>query len=88
MFIAFVRGFGTAIEHEVHAEQDSGMSRMEWMNDQYLVFEPLIAQLPTLSRLAGSPDLDMSLDALFDQGLKTMLDGFAVRLSRKDRAPA
>ncbi|MFT3696510.1 MAG: TetR/AcrR family transcriptional regulator C-terminal domain-containing protein [Kofleriaceae bacterium] len=82
--IGFVRGLAAGFETEREAERDTGMDQSEWMASQEAVFAPLVAKLPTLLRL-GAIEVDMSLDALFETGLRVFLDGLAVVIDRGNR---
>jgi AcrR family transcriptional regulator len=79
-----VTGFtvGTAVnlELEAEAEQDTGVTSSEWMEERDPAFEGLTAsgRFPQLRRLSEIPDFDIDLDALFEFGLTRMLDGLAV----------
>ena len=82
---AYVRGVALALEAEVQAEQDTGMTADEWA-DQHI---GPIATMISLEDLAGfravfQPgfDFDYDLDQLFELGLELVLDGLAVKLSR------
>ncbi|HTB72585.1 MAG TPA: TetR/AcrR family transcriptional regulator C-terminal domain-containing protein [Polyangiaceae bacterium] len=84
--IAYVRGMAASLEAEVQAEQDTGMNSEEWMASQQATFAPFVAQLPTLARLSEGPDVDMSIDVLFECGLACFLDGLEARAGRPTRA--
>ncbi|MEV0291581.1 TetR/AcrR family transcriptional regulator C-terminal domain-containing protein [Kribbella sp. NPDC050820] len=82
---AYVRGVALAMEAEVQAEQDTGMTADEWA-DEHL--DPLSTMI-SLEGLAGfravfQPgfDFDYDLDRLFEFGLELVLDGLEVKLSR------
>ncbi len=78
-FLAYVRGMATSLESEVHAEQDTGLSSDEWMETRKSEIEPLLGQVPVLASLADVPDVQMHIDALFECGLRCMLDGIEAR---------
>jgi DNA-binding transcriptional regulator YhcF (GntR family) len=82
---AYVRGVALAMEAEVQAEQDTGMTADEWA-DQH---SGPITTMINLEDLAGfravfQPgfDFDYDLDQLFELGLELVLDGLEVKLSR------
>lgn len=82
---AYVRGVALAMEAEVQAEQDTGMTADEWADHH---IEP-IATMISLEDLAGfravfQPgfEFDYDLDQLFEFGLELVLDGLEVKLSR------
>jgi DNA-binding transcriptional regulator YhcF (GntR family) len=74
-FLGYVRGMAASLEQERHAEQDTGMTSDAWMDTQFETFAPVMAALPTLARVSAMPNVDMSLDALFECGLTYFLDG-------------
>jgi AcrR family transcriptional regulator len=72
----YVRGMAAGLEDEREAERDSGLDQREWLSAQEAQFAPLFAKLPTLRRLSEAKhDVDMSLDALFEAGLRVFLAG-------------
>lgn len=86
-FIAFVRGMAASLESELRAQQDTGMTSEEWMAINEPRFAVHMHELPELARIHGvvhDAEVDMSIDALFDRGLRIFLDGLAVsRLVRR-----
>jgi DNA-binding transcriptional regulator YhcF (GntR family) len=80
---------GTALYRllETEAERETGISREQW----WAARDPALAELlasgrfPMLARLASEPDLQ-DLDAVFEFGLRRMLDGFEALFDR-DRPP-
>jgi DNA-binding transcriptional regulator YhcF (GntR family) len=80
--IGYVRGMAVSLEQEAQAEQDTGMSREEWMNSQTDAFSPFMKELPVLSRLSNGPDFDIGNDALFECGMRYLLDGIARKTRR------
>ncbi len=78
-FIAYVRGMAASLESEMRAEQDTGITSAEWMNENEASFAVHMADLPELAHLGKLPDVDMSIEALFLCGLSYWLDGLAVR---------
>ncbi|HEX6498045.1 MAG TPA: TetR/AcrR family transcriptional regulator C-terminal domain-containing protein [Micromonosporaceae bacterium] len=78
---AFVRGTAMNLEAQLAAEQDTGMTDDEWIKAHEATFATVAnrAPYPTLARLIGS-DVDLSLDSLFEFGLRRMLDGYQVLL--------
>lgn len=76
MLFSYVRGMAVNLESEAEAEAASGMTADEWMD----------AHVPAIGALAdggGFPhvasliqtDFDLDLDALFELGLRCLLDG-------------
>jgi AcrR family transcriptional regulator len=82
---AYVRGVALAMEAEVQAEQDTGMTADEWADEHV----GPIATMISLEDLAGfravfqpSFDFDYDLDRLFEFGLELLLDGLGNKLAR------
>ena len=75
----YVQGIAVNLDVEVAAEQDTGVTSDEWMTAQGVALDAIIAsgRFPMLARMADRPDLDVSLDAIFEVGLKLLLDGLA-----------
>jgi DNA-binding transcriptional regulator YhcF (GntR family) len=73
--LAYVRGMAVGLDPERRAEQDTGMTSDEWIDSREALFAPYIPLFPTLARLTTHPGIDMSLDALFERGLRLFLDG-------------
>jgi DNA-binding transcriptional regulator YhcF (GntR family) len=74
----YVRGTAVGLEAEAQAEQDTGLSDEQWMNEQGRRFTELMAsgRFPMLSRyLTRGPEFD--LDQLMEFGLQRLLDGLA-----------
>jgi AcrR family transcriptional regulator len=76
-FIAYVRGMAASLEAEMRAEQDTGMTREEWMDANEASFAAHLAEMPELTRMGAVADVDMSIDALYACGLRCWLDGVA-----------
>ncbi|MFT3765963.1 MAG: TetR/AcrR family transcriptional regulator C-terminal domain-containing protein [Minicystis sp.] len=76
-FIAYVRGMAVGLEAERQAEQDTGMNSDEWMGAQEAAFAEVMPAFPTLDRLSRAPQVDLSLEVLFEHGLTCFLDGIA-----------
>ncbi|MFE4974916.1 TetR/AcrR family transcriptional regulator C-terminal domain-containing protein [Kitasatospora sp. NPDC056651] len=87
---AFVCGLAVHFEREAQAEQDSGLSAEEWM-DQVdeeergrLMADP--ERFPMFDAMSRGPEIDMSLEALFEFGMARMLDGLGVVIERRGGA--
>lgn len=81
---SYVRGLATAIETEVQAWRDSGMSVDEFMSTQQEQFAAIVAgSMPHLARLVEQ-DFDFDLDALFEFGLARLLDGLGRFVSTRN----
>jgi DNA-binding transcriptional regulator YhcF (GntR family) len=76
MLANHVRGTAVNLAEEAQAEQDTGMTDEQWMENQQQRFAAVLAtgRLPMMARFAAG-DHEYSLDLLLDLGLKTMLDG-------------
>jgi DNA-binding transcriptional regulator YhcF (GntR family) len=76
LLFSFVRGLASALEPEVEAERESGLTADEWMTTQ----EPAFVQImhsdafPHFTALAEE-EFDLDLDRLFEFGLARLLDG-------------
>ncbi|MER7751587.1 TetR/AcrR family transcriptional regulator C-terminal domain-containing protein [Kitasatospora sp. NPDC097643] len=84
---AFVCGLAVHFEREAQDEQDSGLSADEWMDRQEheanlgLMADPEL--FPMFDALSRGPEIDMSLEALFEFGLGRMLDGIGTLVERR-----
>lgn len=78
----YVRGIASSLEVEVQAQQDTGMDVEEWMERQDAAFHRILAsnKYPMLAKLAQGDEVDLTLETLFEFGLRRMLDGLAVFL--------
>jgi hypothetical protein len=79
----FIRGLAINLEPESLAEQDTGVTAEEWMDQQESEFEKVTADgsLPLMSRMVQQEHIDMELDTLFELGLGRVLDGIAAYLA-------
>lgn len=82
LLFSSVRSVASALELEVEAVRETGLSNEEWMDSQAEVFTAMIGDLPHFRRLAGTP-FEFDLDKLFEFGLARVLDGVAVMISRQ-----
>jgi hypothetical protein len=75
----FVQGIATNLDGEAQARRDTGIDSEEWMRRQDFQFTPIIGsgRYPHLEKMDGHPDIDASLDSVFEFGLGRLLDGFA-----------
>jgi AcrR family transcriptional regulator len=78
---SFIQGLAVNVEAEAQAVGDTGLTEEDHMRAQEPGFAALAAsgRFPAFARmLRGIPDqFDLDLDALFELGLRTLLDGFA-----------
>jgi AcrR family transcriptional regulator len=83
---SYIQGLAVNLEAEAQAEGDTGLSEADWMASHEAAFAALAAsgRLPTFAKvlhsLSGGFDLD--LDALFELGLRALLDGVGARIVR------
>ena len=76
MLFSYVRGMAVNLESEAQAEADSGMTADEWMDAHVGTIGALAAGggFPHVASLI-QVDFDLDLDALFELGLRCLLDG-------------
>ncbi|MEV4496542.1 TetR/AcrR family transcriptional regulator C-terminal domain-containing protein [Micromonospora arborensis] len=85
---SFGRGLATAIEPEIEAQRETGLTNDEWMGFQEERLAELAAAGSPLLRMAVRNDFDFDLDRLFEFGLNRLLDGLAGHLSDGGRPAA
>jgi AcrR family transcriptional regulator len=81
--LGHVRSMGLILESEAQAAQDTGLTSGQWIHTQ----EPGAARLMSSGRFPALQYLDtqrftLDLDAMFDQGLRLLLDGISARAQR------
>jgi len=82
----YVRGTATGIESQAQTVQDTGVTDQEWMDahdDEFTAYfadgpYPTLARLSMLEKTSDTP-ATLDLDSLFEFGLTSLLDGYAVR---------
>jgi hypothetical protein len=76
LLFSFVRGLASALEPEVEAQRDSGLTADEWMQTQEQALVQLMRSdaFPHFTALAEE-EFDLDLDRLFEFGLARLLDG-------------
>jgi AcrR family transcriptional regulator len=79
LLFSFVRGLSSALEPEVEAQRESGLTADEWMltQEQALVSIMSNGALPHFAALAEE-EFDLDLDQLFEFGLARLLDGIEI----------
>jgi AcrR family transcriptional regulator len=88
MFYSHVQGLAMQLERESQAEEATGLSDEEWMDQHTPALEAIVAsgRYPGFTALVtgfGEAGYDLDLDRLFELGLRTLLDGLAVRLAKR-----
>ncbi|MET8541021.1 TetR/AcrR family transcriptional regulator C-terminal domain-containing protein [Kitasatospora sp. NPDC004799] len=84
---AFVCGLAVHFEREAQAEQDSGLSAEEWMDQvedeghEQLMADP--ERFPMFDALNRGPEVDLGLEALFEFGMARMLDGIGLLIEQR-----
>jgi AcrR family transcriptional regulator len=80
--IAFSVGTAVNLESEAEAQQTTGVTSDEWMQQREQEFEGITAsgQYPHLRALAEIPGFDLELPTLFEFGLERLLDGLSAYL--------
>ncbi|MEU4806829.1 GntR family transcriptional regulator [Actinosynnema sp. NPDC023587] len=84
LLYSHVLGLAVHLEREAHAEGATGLSTEQWMNGQARALDRLAPAHPTFARLLTSfaeTGYDLDLDALFELGLRSVLDGIERRTS-------
>jgi AcrR family transcriptional regulator len=81
--LGHVRSMGLILESEAQARQDTGLTSGQWIQTQ----EPGVAKVMSSGRFPALRYLDtqrftLDLDAMFDQGLRLLLDGISARAGR------
>jgi DNA-binding transcriptional regulator YhcF (GntR family) len=84
LLFSFVRGLASALEPEVEAQRESGLTADEWMQTQEQTLVKIMHSdaFPHFSALAEE-EFDLDLDQLFEFGLARLLDGIEVLLRRR-----
>ncbi|MEU6981298.1 MULTISPECIES: TetR/AcrR family transcriptional regulator C-terminal domain-containing protein [unclassified Streptomyces] len=79
---AYVQGVGMANDLEAQARQDSGISDDEWMDQNEPRFDAIqsAGSYPLLHALTLDGGFTLSLDSLFEFGLRRTLDGIATMI--------
>ncbi|MFJ9447087.1 TetR/AcrR family transcriptional regulator C-terminal domain-containing protein [Kitasatospora sp. NPDC101235] len=87
---AFVCGLAVHFEREAQAEQDSGLSADEWMervgDEDHARLMADSERFPMFDALNRGPEIDLSLEALFEFGMARMLDGVGLVIERRGGA--
>ncbi|WP_328926666.1 GntR family transcriptional regulator [Streptomyces sp. NBC_00190] len=74
-----VQGLAVHLEMEAHAEAATGQSEDQWMDSRAPALRDLMesGRFPTFAKVVGAFEdgYDLRLDALFERGLRALLDG-------------
>jgi AcrR family transcriptional regulator len=75
--IGHTRGVALSLEAEAQAQRDTGTTIDDWMKAQDAKFATAFGsgRYPMLAALDGSPDIDFTLENMFEFGLTIILDG-------------
>ncbi|MFF9852437.1 TetR/AcrR family transcriptional regulator C-terminal domain-containing protein [Streptomyces litmocidini] len=81
LLYSHVQGLAVHLEMEAHAEAATGQSEEQWMDSRAPALRELVesGRFPTFAKVVGAFEdgYDLRLDALFEFGLKALLDGLA-----------
>jgi DNA-binding transcriptional regulator YhcF (GntR family) len=81
LLYTFVHGLAVNLERGAQAEAASGITDDQWMDSQQSAYDALVAsgRHPTFAKILTffADGYDLDLDALFELGLASLLDGFA-----------
>ncbi|MEU3408573.1 TetR/AcrR family transcriptional regulator C-terminal domain-containing protein [Streptomyces sp. NPDC006670] len=79
LLYSHVQGLAVHLEMEAHAEAATGQSEDQWMDSRTPALRELVesGRFPTFTKVVGAFEdgYDLRLDALFEFGLKALLDG-------------
>ncbi|MFF4582073.1 TetR/AcrR family transcriptional regulator [Streptomyces sp. NPDC001373] len=79
LLYSHVQGLAVHLEREAHAQAATGQTEDEWMDGRTPVLRELVesGRFPAFAKVVGAFEhgYDLRLDALFELGLKTLLDG-------------
>jgi AcrR family transcriptional regulator len=86
--VSFGIGTALAVDNELQAQRETGLTSEEWMDRQEAQTGVIFAsgRYPHLSSFAEHEDFDAELDVLFLTGLEIILDGVAHLLEKKKAA--
>ncbi|MFB6825975.1 TetR/AcrR family transcriptional regulator C-terminal domain-containing protein [Streptomyces virginiae] len=93
LLYSHVHGLAAHLELEADAEATTGQSEDQWMDSRAPVLRELVdsGRFPTFAKVVGSFEdgYDLRLDALFELGLRALLDGLTpvVEGSGRSRGP-
>ncbi|MCE9575308.1 MAG: TetR/AcrR family transcriptional regulator C-terminal domain-containing protein [Deltaproteobacteria bacterium] len=86
---SFIQGLATNLDAEAQAQNDTGQSDEDWMTAHAPAFAALATsgRFPTFGRIHQqlADGFDLDLDALFELGLRTLLDGIGASIAASPR---
>ncbi|GHE12774.1 TetR/AcrR family transcriptional regulator C-terminal domain-containing protein [Streptomyces alanosinicus] len=84
LLYSYIHGIAVHLEREAQAEAATGLSEDQWMDHQAPAFAALTTatRYPVFTRVTSTckDGYDLDLDALFEFGLKPLLDGIALMI--------
>ncbi|MFI8943654.1 TetR/AcrR family transcriptional regulator C-terminal domain-containing protein [Streptomyces syringium] len=87
LLYSHVQGLAGHLEMEAHAEASTGQSEDQWMDSRAPALQGLVesGRFPTFAKMVGSftDGYDLNLDALFEFGLKALLDGLTPLIEKQ-----
>jgi hypothetical protein len=87
LLYSHIQGLAMQLERETQAQEVTGLTDEEWMDRRAPAVEALVAsgRYPGFAALVtefGEGGYDLDLDKLFELGLRTLLDGLTVTLTK------
>ncbi|MFG2974955.1 TetR/AcrR family transcriptional regulator C-terminal domain-containing protein [Streptomyces sp. NPDC048331] len=90
LIYSHVHGLAAHLELEADAEAATGQSEDQWMDSRAPVLRELVdsGRFPTFAKVVGSFEdgYDLRLDALFELGLRALLDGLTPAVEGRGRS--
>jgi DNA-binding transcriptional regulator YhcF (GntR family) len=81
-----VRGTAVNLEQEAQFQQDTGLTDDQWLDSEGAAAMSIAlasSPFPRFADLMARPDLELTLDTLFDFGLGRLLDGIGVLIEQQ-----
>ncbi|UQI45316.1 TetR/AcrR family transcriptional regulator C-terminal domain-containing protein [Streptomyces sp. HU2014] len=91
LIYSYIQGTAVHLEREAQAASATGLTDEQWMDSQTAAYAALVAsgRFPTFAKVLGSfgdEGYDLRLDAMFELGLTSMLDGLTALIEDPRRA--
>ncbi|MFE0046713.1 TetR/AcrR family transcriptional regulator C-terminal domain-containing protein [Streptomyces albireticuli] len=91
LIYSYIQGTAVHLERETQAASATGLTDEQWMDSQAAAYGALVAsgRFPTFAKVLGSfgdEGYDLRLDAMFELGLTSMLDGLTALMEGPGRA--